>query len=233
MSKLKKWIKILIGRQLYIPRQVKIKTWTAGGEYGGFPVAVSDYSQKDEVIVYSFGIGEDLSFSENILKAYPNAKIFAFDPTPKAIRYVEGHALSKDDRFSFYPYGIAAADGTDAFYLPKNENYVSGSLIQHEGTSAERKIEVEMRTLETLMKERGHSHIDILKMDIEGSEFQVIPQILDSNCAFRQLCVETHHRFFPSGKNVIQLLQQQLNHKGYQLAAVSDGGEELLFVKSC
>ncbi len=47
------------------------------------------------------------------------------------------------------------------------------------------------------MKKLGHKQIDLLKMDIEGSEFMALPDILNSKIIFDQLCIETHPRIFP------------------------------------
>ena len=43
-------------------------------------------------LVLSFGIGEDLSFSETVIKEL-NATVYAYDPTPKAAAYVSGSGL--------------------------------------------------------------------------------------------------------------------------------------------
>ena len=40
----------------------------------------------------------------------------------------EEHITEKN--FHFYEYGISDFEGETTFYLPKNENYVSGSLIE-------------------------------------------------------------------------------------------------------
>jgi hypothetical protein len=80
------------------------------------------------------------------------------------------------------------------------------------------------------MAELGHQYIDVLKMDIEGSEYDVIASILNSNIKVGQLLVEFHHRFFNDGfqrnKSAIKLLQS----KGYVLFAISESGEELSFI---
>lgn len=233
----KYWIKILLGKKMYFSRQLHVKTIILGNQGGAFPILPPeeisgnfDYSS-GSLTVYSFGIGEDLSFSKGILNRFPQARVYAFDPTPKAILYAQNHSLAQDSRFSFMPYGISDVCGTETFYLPKNENYVSGSVVQYGGVNSENSISVEMRTLRSLMEELGHQRIDILKMDIEGSEFSVIPQILESGCVFSQLCVEQHFRFFPNGKKKIRGLVELLNRYGYYIADVLDSGEELLFVK--
>ena len=44
------------------------------------------------------------------------------------------------------------------------------------------------------MRELGRDHIDVLKMDIEGSEYGVLEDVLYLD--IRQLLVEVHQRFF-------------------------------------
>ncbi|KAF8984202.1 hypothetical protein BGZ46_008612 [Entomortierella lignicola] len=54
---------------------------------------------------------------------------------------------------------------------------------------------IEWRTLRTLMKENGHDWIDILKIDIEGSETPILDAIMDDFggvLPFSQLQVELH-----------------------------------------
>lgn len=232
MGRLKLFIKILLGREDYIPTQTHCPTEIMGVAGGQFPVARSvREGGACPLTVYSFGVGEDLSFSEAILGAYPGAEVFAFDPTPKAIAYVKKHALSQNSRFHFYPYGISDENGMETFYLPKNTNYVSGSVVGYDGVDPEQALDVEMKTLDTIMRELGHDCIDILKMDIEGSEFKVVPYILNAGCRFTQLCIEVHQRFFPDRKEKLRGLLQALNAGGYFTARVLDSGEELLFIK--
>jgi len=42
------------------------------------------------------------------------------------------------------------------------------------------------------MADNGHTFIDILKMDIEGFEYEIIDQFLFEQIPVRQLCVEFH-----------------------------------------
>lgn len=52
------------------------------------------------------------------------------------------------------------------------------------------------KTLLTIMKENGHTWIDVLKMDIEGNEFQVLSDLMNAYegkiLPFSQLQVEFH-----------------------------------------
>jgi len=59
-------------------------------------------------------------------------------------------------------------------------------------------IKLPVKTLSTILKELGHERIDVLKVDVEGSEFQFFEEIIDNNLcdSFDQLAVEWHHYDF-------------------------------------
>ena len=231
IDRVKLYIKYLIGREIYIPKQVSCNTKVLGNDGCSFPVAIDLLPKGRTITVYSFGIGEDLSFSEALLDMF-KAEVYAFDPTPKAQRFVYSSVLIHKDNFHFYTYGLSDIDGTEVFYLPENNDYVSGSVLARDGVDINNSITVEMKKLSTIMKELSHDEIDILKMDIEGSEFKALPQIIESGCKFNQLCVEFHHRFIPgSGADQLHNIIELLNNHGYFVAAVGTSGEEVLFIK--
>ena len=185
-----------------------------GTEYGGFYIPQS-YNKEAPFIVYSFGIGEDLSFSQEAIRR--GAEVYAFDPTPRAITYVNNHELSGHPRFHFYPVGLSAKDERTNFYLPVNTEYVSGSAVWHKTVDKNRMIEVEMKRLQTIMQELGHKKIDILKMDIEGSEFEVMNEVMetaDEFVPFTMCCMETHERLFEGGA-VLEQLHITMQKKGF------------------
>ena len=49
--------------------------------------------------------------------------------------------------------------------------------------------------LSTILEKLGHNRIDILKMDIEGAEYEVIEDIISSTVPIQQVLIEFHHRF--------------------------------------
>ncbi len=201
-----------------------------GNEYGGFDVCTDILplpNSEKPIIVYSFGIGEDLSFSEDIMKKY-NAEIWAYDPTPKSIEYVSHHFLSKNHQFHFDNVGLSYKCSTEKFHLPVNEKYVSGLIINHTGVK-ENGINVNMRSLDFLINTNNHDHIDILKLDIEGSEFSVIENF-PVNLKINQICVEIHDRFFENSDRTLKEFLNNMKKLGYILISVSKSGEELTFI---
>ena len=196
-----------------------------GNTYGGFfvyPDLLDEYS-----IVYSIGIGCDVSFDMEIIKQH-NSRVYGFDPTPKSINWVSRNTLPV--QFKFFDFGISKKTGTEVFHLPKNPNYVSGSVFQHANLSEFETVEVRMKSFQDIIWELGHKKIDILKMDIEGSEYDVIDSILKSDVRIDQILIEFHERFFDDGFNKTMDAIKKIEKKGYKLFGISESKEELSFI---
>lgn len=232
-KKIKYLLKCLLQKEIYLRKQVETPIKIFGNEYGGFGVATEYLFNNTnggggKPIIYSFGVGEDLSFECDILKKF-DLNIYAFDPTPKSIRWISGQNLPGDLRF--FPFGLSNKDSIEKFYLPKNKEFVSGSICLHSGVNEQDSMNVSMKKLSTIMHELEHNEISVLKMDIEGTEFTAIPEILESKVQFNQLLMEIHSRFFKDGYSRAKKLIKMLNLYGYYLAYFSESREELTFVK--
>lgn len=153
-----------------------------GSDYGGWKIDDSEINKNS--IIYSFGIGEDASFDLELINTF-GCLIHAYDPTPKSKKWVNDNILNSN--FKFSPIGLSNINGTEIFFYPSNENYVSFSKFGNTD-----KIELPVSTLDTLMKVNDHTEIDILKMDIEGFEYEVLFDILTKGIKIKQICVEFH-----------------------------------------
>lgn len=197
-----------------------------GTRYGGFYVWPGPLNKNS--IVYSFGIGEDVSFDSEINKRF-GCHVYGFDPTPKSIRWVKSQKLF--EKFHFHEFGLSTKSGFANFFLPKNPEHVSGSLFVHNNTSALEKVRVAMKSLEDIVTEKQHNHIDVLKIDIEGAEYGVVANILDSGISITQILIEFHDRMIIDGVSKSKRLVKKLRENGYGIFAVSETYEEISFVK--
>lgn len=225
--KIKAKLNILTGKGFNIKRDITIPHTWYGNDYGGFYI-YEEMLNKDS-IVYSFGIGEDISFDEAVIKKF-GCSVFAFDPTPKSIRWVKNRENPKE--FIFHSYGIDEQSGIVEFLLPKNDDYVSGSVVNQINVDEKKKVQVPMKCLSDIVKELNHKRIDIVKIDIEGSEYSVIDSILSAPVEIDQILIEIHERFFQDGKEKTNKLFNTLHKHGYKLFGISDGMEELSFIKN-
>ncbi|MBN1257229.1 MAG: FkbM family methyltransferase [Planctomycetes bacterium] len=205
-----------------------LPTTRFGSPYGGW-VLIPEALALDSII-YSFGIGEDISFDRELLEAC-GGQIHGFDPTPKAIAWLKQQTLPQN-YFSHF-YGLAEFDGEAVFMPPAEAEYTSYAMTfpaqVNQGKAATEVVTAPVKRLVTIMKVLGHTRIDLLKMDIEGAEYAVINDILRSDLRPRQWLIEFHHR---GRTNLYQtwLAVRSLRRCGWQLFHVSDTGYEFSFI---
>ncbi len=197
-----------------------------GTSYGGFYIIPSLLDKSS--VIYSFGTGRDISFDLRCIRKH-GASVFAFDPTPVSIDWIGNQRLP--DRFHFHPYGISASEtGQAEFFLPSNPRAVSGSLVKHKEVDAAKSVKVMMKTFDDITRELGHTHIDVLKMDIEGSEYDVIAAILASPVTVDQILVEFHDRNFEAAEPGSREAIRKLSGKGYLVYGCSRSFEEISLI---
>ena len=222
------FIRLGLTRRFYPRTNVRVPVELHGSVYGGWAIASSRLTEKS--VVYSVGIGTDASFDLSLIKRYGCA-IYGFDPTPKSKDWV--FANIDDPRFHFHPWALGRNSGSLVMFLPKNESHVSGSFVKGDHLQGEG-ISVEAYSFDDILQKLGHVYVDVLKMDIEGGEYIVIEQLIDTGalCRVGQLLIEFHH-FFPSiGDVPTRKAIADLKAAGWGVAWHSPTGREVLFVKS-
>jgi FkbM family methyltransferase len=226
VRRLKILVKVALGKEFFIKPDLICAKERFGTDYGGWDVVATNIDIHS--IVYSFGIGENASFDTALIDRF-NLTIHAFDPTPKSIEWVKRQGFT--ERFVMHDYGIAAFDGVVSFNPPENPDHVSYTLLDRPSTKAEA-ISVPVKRLSSIMKELGHDQIDILKMDIEGAEYDVINDIIKSGIRPRQILVEFHHRFPGVGIKRSKDAIDKIRSIGYKLFSVSVTNEEFCFIRN-
>ena len=146
-------------------------------------------------VIYSVGVGEGIDFDLQLIDRY-GVKVYAFDPTPNSIDWLKDKQLP--DNLVFCPYGLSGHDEKVKIFprvSKKGKKSSSMFSVVDEAGDAGDGIEVQMHCLKTIMDKLGHNKIDILKMDIEASEYAVIADIVNQGLDIDQILVEFHHRF--------------------------------------
>lgn len=227
--RLKQGLELAQGHRLPKAPDLSCPTLTLGDpNYGAWTFCPEGLTRGG--IVYSFGVGEDISWDLAIIEQY-GVTVHAFDPTPRSAEYVKRQSLPRE--FVFHPYGLADYDGTALFYPPENSEWVSHTLLRRRSTAG-KAIEVVVHRLETIMSLLGHERIDLLKMDIEGAEYGVIEDIL--NCSpvaggAEQLLVEFHHRFPGKGIKDTNACIGVLEKAGLRSFHISESGVDWGFIR--
>ena len=199
---------------------------TDGSEYGGWTYDSSQLTS--DSVVYSVGLGEDTSWDEGIMKRF-GLNVWGFDPTTKSIEYV--HKNNKlGQNFHFTAEALGIEKGVRIFTKPKNPNHVSMREGRHDGLGET--VEVHTNTLQNWMDKFSHSHIDILKIDIEGSEYDVLEDWIKKEWfPMDQLLIEFHQRFFENKDRHFKVLAG-LKESGFEIIHdKKNKGQEIAFHK--
>ncbi len=221
---IKKLARVATGHEIWQLRQLRADRLTLGADHADWTIHRPPL--RPESVIYSMGVGEDISFDLEMIRRC-GATVHAFDPTPRSIAWVKRQALPAE--FVFHPFGVGEVDGTCSFSPPRDPQHVSHSLVHRDTTRPA--IDVPIYRLATIARMLGHPHIDLLKMDIEGSEYGVIDDLVSSQISVGQLLVEFHHRWPEVGLNRTRQAIRQLNDAGYKIFHVSASGDEYSFLK--
>lgn len=213
-----------LGREPRIRTELDVPVEVHGTTYGG--AAIWPGRLDADSVVYSLGVGEDLSFDLSLIAAHGVA-VHAFDPTPRSVEWVARQDLP--ERLRFHPWAVADRDGVLTLHPPSDPRHVSHRAVPTTGGGRE-PVEVPCRRLISIAAELGHDRIHLLKVDIEGFEYSVLADLLDSGPEVDQIVVEFHHRFdgIPAARTRAAL--DQLNRAGYRVFHVSPRGHEVSLV---
>ena len=123
---------------------------------------------KKPCVVYSFGIQQESSFEEGLLER-THCEIYGYDFSVSSFgQQIKG--AERKSRAHFTQAGIAGK--TDTAREPP------------------------FYSIQDLMEMNGHDHVDILKMDIEGSEFESLTSLLQhfggKEVPVGQIMIEVH-----------------------------------------
>jgi FkbM family methyltransferase len=221
----KRFLKRLIGKELRLRVEAEVPVIKLGGWW------FSPDSLGPDSIIYSLGVGDEIEFDLAIIDRY-GVEVFAFDPTPNSIDMLD--ASRAPERFNFRPWAISASDGTLELY-PRlkqdgTKSDVMFTMVPEEATRDD-VIEVPAYCLSTIARKLGHDRIDLLKMDIEGAEYDVLDGLLESPVQPAQLLVEFHHRFVENGLDRAYEIIARLRQAGYRIIAISEIGREISFMR--
>jgi FkbM family methyltransferase len=136
-------------------------------------------------VIYSGGVGEDITFEQELIRRF-GVKIHIFDPAPVAARTI---ALANTEGLLFKHVGLAASTAA-GFSIGGGTD--SSTWLMAGGSEI-----LPCTELAREMEMNGHHSIDLLKIDIEGFEYEVLESCLKERIPIKQICVEFHD-FFPT-----------------------------------
>ncbi len=228
---LHRWWRSVRGKDVFARPEVKVPLLHLGEGFGRWAIAERGLSA--ETVVWTVGIGRDIDFERALIDRF-GCHVHAFDPTPLALAWVAEQALPP--QFVVHPLGLADYDGVATFAPPREAGLESFSMARSDGVGEATRAEV--RTYATLLDHVGQPP-DVLKVDIEGSEYAVLPSALDTMSQRAswpaQILIEFHQRWKHDGApkpRDTKAALASLREAGYRIAHVAAGGCEYTFVRA-
>ncbi|MFN4055071.1 MAG: hypothetical protein ACK4GU_09370 [Alishewanella aestuarii] len=181
--------------------------------FGNYYLSNSHKLNKQSVI-YSLGVLNDTKFDEALVNGF-GCNVFLFDPSIIATRHI--NKLNKPE-FKFTEVAIWKEAGDVSFSTPLYGGSPS-MVLEHSG----RIFTAKAITLPQAMQMHGHSHIDLIKLDVEGAAPGIISHMLDAGIYPQQIVAEFERP--KTGKAIdffnffceLQALNQRLLALGYQV----------------
>jgi FkbM family methyltransferase len=158
-----------------------------GSSYGGWilPGKLIEPSW----ICYLVGAGGDVSVDIDLIRRY-GVTVRSFDAVDAHVKSARKEA-DGEPRFSAHHAAIATRDGPIRMQVshdPQSQSVSAARLYD-----SEHFIELPGRTLSSLMTELGDQQIDLLKLDIEGSEYEVLPTLDLPALGVKVFAIQLHH----------------------------------------
>ncbi len=128
-----------------------------------------DIRPSDIVVDIGAHIGSFTSFAATQAS---EGRVFAFEPLPANFKLLQRNIhLNKLTNAKIEQKAIAAKKGTSVLHLYEGPHTGSSSLYRR---NSDRTISIETTTLPLFMKENRLDHIDLLKLDCEGAEYEIL-----------------------------------------------------------
>ena len=125
-------------------------------------------SEPEVILDLGSNVGASIAFFR---ARYPRARIVGIEPDPRAFDRLRTN-VAQMHGVTVVNIAAAGTDDRRPFY-PGAESWLSS--LRGQEAEGNKPIEVEARTLESLLTELNLDHIDLLKIDVEGAEEEILP----------------------------------------------------------
>ncbi|MHB1537102.1 MAG: FkbM family methyltransferase [Solirubrobacteraceae bacterium] len=181
-----------------------------GSAYGGWivPAALIEPGWR----CYCVGAGADISFDLELIERF-DVEVQSVEPDESYVAAALSTAAG-EPRFCAVRAAITLEDGPlrmQRTHIPGSRSLSAAKLYDTNET-----IELPGRTLSSLTRELGHPCVDLLKIDIEGAEYDVLAQIDLDTLGVKVLATQLHHN---GGVRAARGLIAQLESRGFELIA--------------
>lgn len=184
-----------------------------------------DLSLEDRLIV-DVGANEG-NFSAAVLSLAPGANVIAIEPNPEPrermrARLGEGVeivAKAVGAETGMASFNVTREDHNSSLRVPRTEQMVG--LTSDSGWEVERRIEVEVTTLDELV---GSREVGVVKIDVQGAEMDVLSGGRSALSRTSAVLLEVTFFSHYESDSIFGALHEEMTGQGFDLVAMSHAG---------
>jgi FkbM family methyltransferase len=121
-----------------------------------------------EIVDLGSHIGASIAFFR---MRYPQARIHGFEPDPSTFARLQAN-VGAFEGVTLDPRAVSDSNGESLFY--SSDHSPASSLVA--ATGGGRHVPVRSVTLDSIIEELGSRGVDLLKLDVEGAEYDILAQ---------------------------------------------------------
>ena len=170
-------------------------------------------------------VGANIGLWTKYIKSRNAQKVYCFEPNKKALDSLT-NAFKDDESVIISDKAISGKRGNLEFYFDEGKSTASSLLNVRDKNSSS--YEVEAITLEDALNLTGSNFVDLVKIDIEGAEFDVLENAsIETIERVHSFLIEFHSFYFENGEEKESKLSSKLSDAGYSMQRI----ENFLYAK--
>jgi FkbM family methyltransferase len=156
----------------------------------------------------------------------PSGKVFSFEPHPAIHRRLESNVcLNRLANVELLPISLSDRPGRQTLFAPLDQEYNQGLASMHRSNLGQRcqEITITSSTVDDFVFDRNLQRLDLLKIDVEGHEFQVLTGAREVLRKLRPtLVLEFSERQWANAGSQPEQVEEFLAQLGYNLFVIRD-----------
>ncbi len=232
-------IKTLDGFQLYVnpkyDKGIERKLYLTGSYEKGL-LRILDKLVKPRDIVVDAGANIGLISIFCALRAGQSGMVLSFEPHPETYPILQKNiSVNGISQIKAYKKALGSASGSAKIYSNLQINRGAASLVEFREDSPSFDIEVD--SLDEVLKQQKISHVDLIKIDVEGFEMEVLKGaegiLSQENGPILVVeCSNTRNNFNYSMEELFDFLNNKYCYSIYKLSHSKEKISRLVSVKS-
>ena len=166
-----------------------------------------NYPLNKESVVFDLG-GYKGEFAADIYNKYQST-IYVFEPIQSFYNIIK-QQFADNPKIKAFQYGLAGQDQTMQISLTDNSSsvYIKSKLTET----------IQLKSIADFIKTNNIDHIDLIKINIEGGEYDVLEALIAHNMLplFTDLQIQFHDFIIPNATERMKKIQAELS-KTHQL----------------